>query len=66
MHLKYLITAILISFFFFFNFSIITGDDENEEVYNTEDCEFAAKKRKKDHFRNNTDSQCKPELFLLF
>uniref|UniRef100_A0A674HAE8 F-box protein 25 n=1 Tax=Taeniopygia guttata TaxID=59729 RepID=A0A674HAE8_TAEGU len=37
---------------------IITGDDENEEVYNTEDCEFAAKKRKKDHFRNNTDSQC--------
>uniref|UniRef100_A0A8C3VJG5 F-box only protein 25 n=1 Tax=Catharus ustulatus TaxID=91951 RepID=A0A8C3VJG5_CATUS len=37
---------------------IITGDDENEEVYNTEDCEFAAKKRKKDHFRNNADSQC--------
>ncbi|XP_058691877.1 F-box only protein 25 isoform X6 [Poecile atricapillus] len=37
---------------------IINGDDENEEVYNTEDCEFAAKKRKKDHFRNNTDSQC--------
>ncbi|NXY80906.1 FBX25 protein, partial [Alcedo cyanopectus] len=35
---------------------IITGDDE--EIYNTEDCELAAKKRKKDHFRNNTDSQC--------
>ncbi|KAM9273955.1 F-box only protein 25 isoform 3-T4 [Cariama cristata] len=37
---------------------IITGDDEDEEIYSTEDCEFAAKKRKKDHFRNNTDSQC--------
>ncbi|XP_074009294.1 F-box only protein 25 isoform X1 [Numenius arquata] len=37
---------------------ILTGDDEDEEIYNTEDCEFAAKKRKKDHFRNNTDSQC--------
>uniref|UniRef100_A0A8C4UHF0 F-box only protein 25 n=1 Tax=Falco tinnunculus TaxID=100819 RepID=A0A8C4UHF0_FALTI len=37
---------------------IITGDDEDEEIYSTEDCEFAAKKRKKDHFRSNTDSQC--------
>ncbi|XP_074905339.1 F-box only protein 25 isoform X5 [Buteo buteo] len=37
---------------------IITGDDEHEEIFSTEDCEFAAKKRKKDHFRNNTDSQC--------
>ncbi|XP_071597901.1 F-box only protein 25 isoform X3 [Heliangelus exortis] len=37
---------------------ILTGDDEDEEIYSTEDCEFAAKKRKKDHFRNNTDSQC--------
>ncbi|NXK10833.1 FBX25 protein, partial [Herpetotheres cachinnans] len=37
---------------------IITGDEEDEEIYSTEDCEFAAKKRKKDHFRNNTDSQC--------
>ncbi|XP_075001272.1 F-box only protein 25 isoform X7 [Calonectris borealis] len=35
---------------------ILTGEDE--EIYSTEDCEFAAKKRKKDHFRNNTDSQC--------
>lgn len=60
MHLKYLIASILIRCFYF---SIITGDDENEEVYNAEDCEFAAKKRKKDHFRNNTDSQCKPVFF---
>ncbi|XP_068017457.1 F-box only protein 25 isoform X4 [Melanerpes formicivorus] len=37
---------------------IITGDGEDEEIYGTEDCEFAAKKRKKDHFRTNTDSQC--------
>nr|XP_042704710.1 F-box only protein 25 isoform X5 [Chrysemys picta bellii] len=35
---------------------ILTDDDE--EIYRTEDCEFAAKKRKKDHFRNNTKSQC--------
>lgn len=63
MHLKYLIASILIRCFYF---SIITGDDENEEVYNTEDCEFAAKKRKKDHFRNNTDSQCKAGVFNLF
>ncbi|KAF2983618.1 hypothetical protein EK904_003256 [Melospiza melodia maxima] len=46
--------------------SIITGDEESEEVYNTEDCELAAKKRKKDHFRNNTDSQCKAGVFHLF
>ncbi|OXB69728.1 UNVERIFIED_CONTAM: hypothetical protein H355_010568, partial [Colinus virginianus] len=37
---------------------IITGDDDEEEMYASEDCEFAAKKRKKDHCRNNTDSQC--------
>ncbi|KAM9562652.1 F-box only protein 25 isoform 4-T5 [Guaruba guarouba] len=35
---------------------IITGDDEDEAIYSTEDCEFAAKKRKKDHCMNNT--QC--------
>lgn len=62
-HLKCLITSILIRCFYF---SIITGDDENEEVYSTEHCEFAAKKRKKDHCRNNTDSQCKAGLFHLF
>ncbi|KAM9018826.1 F-box only protein 25 isoform 1-T1 [Ara ararauna] len=33
---------------------IITGDDEDEAIYSTEDCEFAAKKRKKDHCMNNT------------
>ncbi|XP_035176580.1 F-box only protein 25 isoform X2 [Oxyura jamaicensis] len=36
---------------------ILTGD-EDEEIYTTEDCEFAAKKRKKDHCSNNTNSQC--------
>ncbi|XP_062482251.1 F-box only protein 25 isoform X4 [Pezoporus occidentalis] len=35
---------------------IITGDGEDEAIYSTEDCEFAAKKRKKDHCTNNT--QC--------
>ncbi|XP_042704710.2 F-box only protein 25 isoform X3 [Chrysemys picta bellii] len=35
---------------------ILTDDDE--EIYRTEDCEFAAKKRKKDHFRNHAKSQC--------
>ncbi|CAM5131497.1 unnamed protein product [Natator depressus] len=33
-------------------------DDDEEEIYRTEDCEFAAKKRKKDHFRNKSKSQC--------
>ncbi|XP_043398263.1 F-box only protein 25 isoform X6 [Chelonia mydas] len=33
-------------------------DEEEEEIYRTEDCEFAAKKRKKDHFRNKSKSQC--------
>ncbi|XP_025910794.1 F-box only protein 25 isoform X5 [Apteryx rowi] len=33
-------------------------DDDDEEIYRTEDCEFATKKRKKDHCRNNTNSQC--------
>lgn len=60
MHLKYLITAVLIRYVYF---SILTGDDEDEEIYSTEDCEFAAKKRKKDHFRNNMDSQCKAGFF---
>ncbi|XP_015714799.1 F-box only protein 25 isoform X3 [Coturnix japonica] len=36
---------------------ILTGDDD-DEMYASEDCESAAKKRKKDHCRNNTDSQC--------
>ncbi|XP_062838804.1 F-box only protein 25 isoform X5 [Anolis carolinensis] len=30
--------------------------DNDEEIYNA-DCEFASKKRKKDHFRNNAKSQ---------
>ncbi|EMP34782.1 F-box only protein 25 [Chelonia mydas] len=39
--------------------SILADDDEEEEeIYRTEDCEFAAKKRKKDHFRNKSKSQC--------
>lgn len=63
MHLKYLITAVLISCVYF---SILTGDGEDEEIYGTEDCEFAAKKRKKDHFRDNTDSQCKDGVFLIY
>lgn len=54
MHLIYVITAGLIRCVYF---SIITGDDEDEAIYSTEDCEFAAKKRKKDHCTNNT--QCK-------
>uniref|UniRef100_A0A8B9NZ17 F-box protein 25 n=1 Tax=Apteryx owenii TaxID=8824 RepID=A0A8B9NZ17_APTOW len=37
---------------------ILTDDDDDEEIYRTEDCEFATKKRKKDHCRNNTNSQC--------
>jgi len=61
MHLKYLITAVLIRCVYF---SILTGDDEDEEIYSTEDCGFAAKKRKKDHF--GTDSQCKTGFFYLF
>ncbi|NXD72961.1 FBX25 protein, partial [Eolophus roseicapillus] len=40
---------------------IITGDDEDEAIYSTEDCEFAAKKRKKDHCTNNT--QCKADFY---
>lgn len=47
-----------------FNFSILTVDDE--DICNTEDCEFAAKKRKKDHFRNNANSQCKTRLLFTF
>uniref|UniRef100_A0A452I1I8 Uncharacterized protein n=1 Tax=Gopherus agassizii TaxID=38772 RepID=A0A452I1I8_9SAUR len=38
--------------------AVILTDDEEEEIYRTEDCEFAAKKRKKEHFWNNTKSQC--------
>ncbi|XP_061213605.1 F-box only protein 25 isoform X1 [Neopsephotus bourkii] len=52
LHLKYVITAVLIRCVYF---SIVT-DDEDEAIYSTEDCEFAAKKRKKDHCTNNT--QC--------
>ncbi|XP_067150341.1 F-box only protein 25 isoform X6 [Apteryx mantelli] len=37
---------------------ILADDDDDEEIYRTEDCEFATKKRKKDHCRNNTNSQC--------
>ncbi len=37
---------------------ILTGGDDDDEMYASEDCELAAKKRKKDHCRNNTDSQC--------
>ncbi|XP_025957654.1 F-box only protein 25 isoform X1 [Dromaius novaehollandiae] len=38
--------------------TVILTDDDDEEIYSTEHCEFATKKRKKDHCRSNTDSQC--------
>lgn len=38
--------------------------NDNDEIYNVEDCEFASKKRKMDHFRNSAKSQCKIELLF--
>ena len=38
-------------------FSILNSEDE--EIYNNEEHEYASKKRKKDHFRNDTNTQSK-------
>ncbi|XP_013000162.1 F-box only protein 25-like [Cavia porcellus] len=32
-------------------------NSEDEEIFNNEECEYAYKKRKKDHFRNDTNAQ---------
>lgn len=34
-------------------------NSEDEEIFNNEECEYAYKKRKKDHFRNDTNAQSK-------
>ncbi|XP_074065659.1 F-box only protein 25 isoform X3 [Macrotis lagotis] len=39
------------------NHSIIVNS-EDEDIFNPEECEFATKKRKKDHFRQSTNTQC--------
>lgn len=38
-------------------FSILNSEDE--EIFNNEECEYASKKRKKDHFRSDTNTQSK-------
>ena len=38
-------------------FSILNSEDE--EIFNNEEHEYASKKRKKDHFRNDKNTQCK-------
>ena len=38
-------------------FSILNSEDE--EIFSNEEHEYASKKRKKDHFRNDTNTQCK-------
>lgn len=38
-------------------FSILNSDDE--EIFSNEEQEYTSKKRKKDHFRNDTNTQCK-------
>ncbi|XP_075412523.1 F-box only protein 25 isoform X3 [Tenrec ecaudatus] len=39
------------------NHSIILNS-EDEEIFNNEECEYTSKKRKKDHFRNDINTQC--------
>ncbi|XP_074144093.1 F-box only protein 25 isoform X3 [Sminthopsis crassicaudata] len=39
------------------NHGIIVSS-EDEDIFNPGECEFAAKKRKKDHFRKSTNTQC--------
>lgn len=38
-------------------FRILNSDDE--EIFTNEEQEYTSKKRKKDHFRNDTNTQCK-------
>ncbi|XP_021570060.1 F-box only protein 25 isoform X3 [Carlito syrichta] len=38
------------------NHNIILNS-EDEEIFNNEECEYSSKKRKKDHFRNDTNTQ---------
>lgn len=38
-------------------FSILNSEDE--EIFSNEEHEYASKKRKKDHFRNDTNTRCK-------
>lgn len=38
-------------------FSILNSDDE--EIFSNEEQKYTSKKRKKDHFRNDTNTQCK-------
>ncbi|XP_023584077.1 F-box only protein 25 isoform X3 [Trichechus manatus latirostris] len=39
------------------NHNIILNS-EDEEIFNNEECEYTSKKRKKDHFGNDTNTQC--------